>query len=241
MHGSREYPMWRSSRLEKPPVREGSAMGIRPRIQGRWLVLLGLLVIALGAGRWYWSQWGRVEPGNAGVLVNYCTGEQRTVVDSRYVWVDWRCERLAEYPIAEYTYSMTLVSGPNGTSEAVPCVMRDQQTIAMDVSTSWSVEPHRVADLYRMRPGVPLVGDPKGQDLATVLVRPEIRAGLREACTRFGWEETYGVRRLEYEADAESAIRGRLGPVGINVRSVSIRAMVPSPALESLIAARLEG
>jgi regulator of protease activity HflC (stomatin/prohibitin superfamily) len=136
---------------------------------------------------------------------------------------------------------MTLVSGPNGGSEAVPCVMRDQQTIAMDSSTSWSVDPHRVADLYRMRPGVPLTGDPKGQDLAAVLVRPEIRAGLRDACTRFGWEEAYGARRLEYEAAAEQAVRGRLESVGIKVRSVSIRAMVPSPALESLIAARLDG
>ena len=182
-----------------------------------------------------------MEPGNAGVLLNYCTGEQQTITDSRYVWVDWRCERLAEYPTAEYTYTMTIVSGPNGSSEAVPCVMKDQQTIAMDSSTSWSVDPHRVGELYRMRPGVPLTGDSKGQDLANILVRAEIRAGLRDACTRFSWEEAYGPRRLEYESVAESAVRERLEPVGIKVRSLSIRAMVPSPALESLIAARLEG
>src|SRR4051812_37074799 len=97
-----------------------ATMKAGPGIQRRWLVLIGLLIITFGVGRWYWLQWARVEPGNAGVLLNYCTGEQRTIIDSRYVWVDWRCERLAEYPIAEYTYSMTLVSGPNGGSEAVP-------------------------------------------------------------------------------------------------------------------------
>lgn len=214
---------------------------VRIGVNGRWLVLIVVLVAGLGAYWWYASGWARVEPGNAGVLLNYCTGEQQTITDSRYVWVDWRCERLAEYPTAEYTYTMTIVSGPNGTSEAVPCVMSDQQTIAMDSSTSWSVDPHRVGDLYRMRPNVPLVGDSKGQDMATILVRAEIRAGLRDACTLFTWEEAFGPKRLEYEATAERTVRERLDPVGIKVRSLSIRAMVPSPALESLIAGRLDG
>lgn len=214
---------------------------VRIGVNGRWLILIAILASCLAGYWWYASRWARVEPGNAGVLLDYCTGEQQTITDSRYVWVDWRCERLAEYPTAEYTYTMTIVSGPNGSSEAVPCVMQDQQTIAMDSSTSWSVDPHRVAELYRMRPGVPLVGDPKAQDIANILVRAEIRAGLRDACTRFTWEEAYGPKRLEYEAAAEAAVRGRLEIVGIRVRSLSIRAMVPAPALESLIAARLEG
>ena len=233
--------MFRVRRQGELAQRQDSTMRALGGAASRGMVLTALLLVIAGAGWWYVSRWARVEPGNAGVLMDYCTGEQQTITDSRYVWVDWRCERLAQYPTAEYTYSMTLVSGPNGGSEAVPCVMKDQQTIAMDSSTSWSVDPQRVADLYRMRPGVLLVGDPKGQDLANVLVRPEIRAGLRDACTKFGWEEAYGPRRLEYEAAAEQAVRGRLEPVGIKVRSVSIRAMVPSTALEGLISARLEG
>ena len=197
-----------------------------------------VLIVAGGAGIWYWMQWDRVDPGNAGVKINYCDGTQQTITDSRYVWVDWRCERLAEYPTAEYTIDM--LNRGNQGNDSVPCVMKDQQTISMDTTTAWSVDPTRVGDLYRMRPNVPLSVS-GGQDLATLVVRPEIRAGIRDACTQFGWEEAYGPRRAEYEAAAEKAVQARLDPVGIKVRTVSIREMDPSPALDALIAARLKG
>ncbi len=198
-----------------------------------------VVLVAAAVGVWYWMQWDRVDPGNAGVLINYCDGSQRTITDSRFVWVDWRCERLAEYPTAEFTLDM-LNKGQQG-NDSVPCVMKDQQTINMDNTTAWTVDPTRVGDLYRMRPNVPLYGDTRGQDIATLVVRPEIRAGIRDACTLFGWEETYGARRAEYEAAAERAVQTRLEPVGIKVRTVSIRNMDPSAALDALIAARLKG
>lgn len=198
-----------------------------------------VLIVAGGAGGWYWMQWDRVDPGNAGVKINYCDGTQQTITDSRYVWVDWRCERLAEYPTAEFTLDMHN-RGQQG-NDSVPCVMKDQQTINMDTTTAWSVDPARVGDLYRMRPNVPLSGNSSGQDIATLVVRSEIRAGIRDACTQFGWEETYGPRRAEYEAAAEKAVQGRLEPVGIKVRTVSIRDMDPSQALDALITARLKG
>jgi regulator of protease activity HflC (stomatin/prohibitin superfamily) len=88
---------------------------------------------------------------------------------------------------------------------------------------------------------VALNGDSRGQDIATLVVRSEVRAGVRDACTLFGWEETYGARRAEYEAAAEKAVQARLEPVGIKVRTVSIRDMDPSQALDALISARLKG
>jgi regulator of protease activity HflC (stomatin/prohibitin superfamily) len=197
-----------------------------------------VVLIAAGAGIWYWMQWDRVDPGNAGVKINYCNGTQQTITDSRYVWVDWRCERLAEYPTAEYTIDM-INRGQQG-NDSVPCVMKDQQSINMDSSTAWSVDPARVGDLYRMRPNVAL-SNSGGQDIATLVVRSEVRAGIRDACTLFGWEEAYGSRRAEYEAAAEKAVLARLEPVGIKVRTVSIRDMDPSQALDALIAARLKG
>ena len=75
----------------------------------------------------------------------------------------------------------------------------------------------QIVDLVKSMPG--------GQDIATLVVRSEIRAGIRDACTQFTWEETYGPRRAEYEAAAEKAVQGRLEPVGIKVRTVSIRDM----------------
>src|SRR5215211_6801619 len=101
------------------------------------IVFVIIATIAVLGGGWYWMQWDRVDPGNAGVLLNYCTGEQKTITDSRYVWVDWRCDRLAEYPTAEFTISMTNASGADGANDSIPCVMKDQQTINMDSTSAW--------------------------------------------------------------------------------------------------------
>jgi regulator of protease activity HflC (stomatin/prohibitin superfamily) len=202
--------------------------------------LVGLVaLVAVGVGVAWWSFWDRVDPGNAGVLIDYCSGTSETITDARYVFVDPRCKRLAEYPTAEYTLEMVGAGSQN--DQSVPCVMRDQQTIRMDTATAWSVDPQRVGDLYRMRPGVPLYADARGQDIASLVVRPEVRAGIRDACTKFGWEDAYGARRLEYEAEAERSVQARLEPVGIKVRTVSIRGMDPSDQLDQLITARLNG
>ena len=209
---------------------------------GRWgrpLLTSLVALVALGAGITWWSLWDRVDPGNAGVLIDYCSGTSETITDARYVFVDPRCKRLAEYPTAEYTIEMVGAGSQN--DQSVPCVMRDQQTIRMDTATAWSVDPQRVGDLYRMRPGVALSGSSSGQDISTLVVRSEVRAGIRDACTRFGWEEAYGARRAEYELEAERAVQARLEPVGIKVRTVSIRGMDPSPQLDQLIEARLNG
>lgn len=131
--------------------------------------------------------WDRVDPGNAGVLIDYCSGTSETITDARYVFVDPRCKRLAEYPTAEYTLEMTGAGTQN--DQSVPCVMQDQQTIRMDTATAWSVDPQRVGGLYRMRPGVPLYGSSGGRDVSTLVVRSEVRAGVRDACTKFGWED----------------------------------------------------
>jgi len=209
---------------------------------GRWgsgLLVGAVALVAVGAGVAWWSFWDRVDPGNAGVLIDYCTGTSETITDARYVFVDPRCKRLAEYPTAEYTLEM--VGAGTQNDQSVPCVMQDQQTIRMDTATAWSVDQVRVGDLYRMRPGVVLYGDSRGQDISTLVVRSEVRAGIRDACTKFGWEETYGARRAEYELEAERAVQARLEPVGIKVRTVSIRAMDPSTQLDALIEARLNG
>lgn len=206
---------------------------------GRPLVVGLIAVVAVGGGVAWWSFWDRVDPGNAGVLIDYCSGTSQTITDARYVFVDPRCKRLAEYPTAEYTLEMTGAGTQN--DQSVPCVMQDQQTIRMDTATAWSVDPQRVGDLYRMRPNVPLYGSSSGQDVSTLVVRSEVRAGVRDACTKFGWEDAYGARRAEYELEAERAVQARLEPVGIKVRTVSIRGMDPSPQLDALIEARLNG
>lgn len=207
------------------------------------VIFVIVAIVAVIAGGTYWLHWDRVDPGNAGVKINYCDSTSETITDSRYVWVSLRCEKLVEYPLAEYTLEMVNLarSGAQAPDNSVPCVMKDQQTINMDSATAWSVDPGRVADLYRLRPNIPLTGGANGNDIATLIVRSEVRAGIRDACTGFGWEEAYGPRRADYESAAEKAVQARLQPVGITVRTVSIRDMDPSPALDSLIAARLEG
>src|SRR5688572_2616485 len=52
----------------------GRAPG-REAVKGA-VIAVFVLVVAGGAGVWYWMQWDRVDPGNAGVKINYCDGTQ---------------------------------------------------------------------------------------------------------------------------------------------------------------------
>jgi regulator of protease activity HflC (stomatin/prohibitin superfamily) len=207
----------------------------------RFVLLVIIAIVAIVGGLFYWSMWDRVDPGNAGILLNYCDGTQEVITHSKLVFVDPRCQRLAEYSMAEHTYNMTVASGPKeAPNDAVQCVMSDQQKMAIDSTTAWQVKSDSINDLYRRRPGVPLIGN-AGNSIETLIVRSEVRAGIYQSCTKYTWEYVYGAGRNEFENDAESIVRARLDVLGIQVNNFSIRGVDPDDALEAMVAARREG
>jgi regulator of protease activity HflC (stomatin/prohibitin superfamily) len=79
----------------------------------------------------------------------------------------------------------------------VACQDRNGIPINVDSSTLWRVDPDRAAELYLLKPGVPLINS-EGSDISSVVVRREVRNAVTNACSSYSYDEMYGARRIEF-------------------------------------------
>jgi regulator of protease activity HflC (stomatin/prohibitin superfamily) len=169
------------------------------------LVAVGLAVVSLR----------RIDPGNVGLLVDYSKGTVSGKVDIQplptgsYRLINPIFQNVQEYPIAQQTLTMVR-SGTEGQvqgDDSVGCQDKNGIPINVDSSTLWRVNPDHAADLYLLKPGVPLIGSPDS-DISSVVVRREVRNAVTNACSGFSYDEIYGARRIEFAV----AVSNLLGP-----------------------------
>jgi regulator of protease activity HflC (stomatin/prohibitin superfamily) len=104
-----------------------------------------------------------------------------------------------EYPIAQQTLTMVRASGEGQVAgdDSVACQDKNGIPINVDSSTLWRVDPDHAAQLYLLKPGVPLIGSPES-DISSVVVRREVRNAVTNACSSYSYDEIYGARRIEF-------------------------------------------
>ena len=150
-------------------------------------LFVGLIgMVSVGAGIWYWLQWDRVEPGNVGVLINFRTGEIRSIPPAQWVWLDWRNERLVEYPASER--SLIMVAKPDEgqvkADDSVECRTSDRQVLKIDSRSTWRVDPERIGTLYTSWKDLPLDGK-FNADISTLVVRGLAQGAIVRGCSHF--------------------------------------------------------
>jgi regulator of protease activity HflC (stomatin/prohibitin superfamily) len=184
----------------------------------------------------------RVDPGYAGVLVDYglgtATGQPAisSLQTGRYVALNPVTQDVAQYPISQQTLVMIRQKGdaqPKG-DDSVSCQDGSGITLNVDSRTLWRVDPEQVGDLYLLRPGVPLTGK-DGADISSQIVRTEVRNGLYMACSRFRYDEILGPRRLEFESTAAGLIAPNLRESHIVVDRFSLGAIHLEPDQQKAI------
>ena len=173
----------------------------RPRLSFRWivgLVLLFVVLITLG------SAIKRVEPGFAGVKIDYARGQTagetgyavEQVPAGRFVFINPITQRLAQYPISNQNLTMArrVAEGKVQGDDSVKVVDTNGVTLNIDVSVIYRVMPDKVGDLYTPNgPARQLIdaeragrrrGRPPGAarrtlDLAELGGQPQLPADLR--------------------------------------------------------------
>ena len=157
----------------------------------------------------------RIEPGQAGILVDYgkSTSEGRPVIKSvsvGYYW-QWPRQRLVGYPVAQQTLTMVRreAEGKVRGDDSVQCQDRNGVQIDMDSSTLWRVNLDEVQQLYLLRPNMPLTGE-EGGDIEDTVVRRDVRSAIVLSCSMFSYDEIFGVRKIEFGQDAEKRLRSML-------------------------------
>jgi regulator of protease activity HflC (stomatin/prohibitin superfamily) len=202
-----------------------------PRLSLRWIVVLSVLfVVLIGAG----SAIKRVEPGYAGVKIDYARGQTagetgysvEQVPAGRFVFINPITQRLAQYPISNQTLTMVrrVTEGKVQGDDSVKVVDTNGVTLNIDVSVIYRVMPDKVGDLYTEWAGVPLV-DPStsGGDVEDRLVRPAVRSILPNSAATRDYLEIYATEKGKIQQEAETALRAYLAPKFIDVVALQIR------------------
>lgn len=161
------------------------------------LVLVGVVAVSCN----------RVDPGYSGVIIDYGTGtvsgepKLEPVQTGRYFMVyPWEFKRLVKYPISEQTLTMVrrVSEGKVQGDDSVECQDKNGIQVNIDSSTLWQVQPENAVKLYLKRPGLPLDDPSSENDIASLVVRREVRNAIANACSKFTYDQMYGTERVNF-------------------------------------------
>jgi regulator of protease activity HflC (stomatin/prohibitin superfamily) len=202
--------------------------------------IIGL--VSLSAGIWYWLRWDRAEPGNVGVLINLQTGEIRSIPPAQWVWLDWRNERLIEYPASER--SLIMVAKPDEGQvkgdDSVECRTSDRQVLRIDSRSTWRVNPEKIGHFYTSWKDLPLDGR-FNADISTLVVRGLAQGAIVQSCSHYTWEEILGAGRDGFVAVAENQLSTDMTRANLVLTRFQMGKVYPSPEIAALLNARLDG
>jgi len=147
----------------------------------------------------------RIDAGNVGLLVDYSRGtvngrpDITPLTTGSYRLINPIFQNVQEYPIAQQTLSMvrSASEGQIQGDDSVACQDKNGIPVNVDSSTLWRVDPDHAAQLYLLKPGVPLIGDPNN-DISSVVVRREVRNAITNSCSKYSYDELYGAKRVEF-------------------------------------------
>jgi regulator of protease activity HflC (stomatin/prohibitin superfamily) len=215
----------------------------RARISIRWLVaLIVVFVLLVAVG----SALKRVEPGFAGVKIDYAKGQTagatgyavEQVPAGRFVFINPITQRLAQYPISNQNLTMArrVTEGKVQGDDSVKVVDTNGVTLNIDVSAIYRVNPQEVGALYTEWAGAQLI-DPNaaGGDVEDRLVRPAVRSILPNSAASRNYLQIYATDKGKIQQEAEEALRAYLAPKHIDVVALQIREVYLPDTLQEAI------
>lgn len=179
-------------------------------------LVLGFMALLLA-----WIAWStvvrRVEPGYAGVVVDYGAGTTtgrpaiRTLATGQYVVVNPVLQQLAAYPTSQQSLIMVRAEheGQVKGDDSVGCQDTNGIPFSVDSTTFWRVDPDQVGDLYLLRPGVQLAGR-EGADISSLIVRRGARSAITTGCSQYRYDQVYGKQRDAFRETIEQELRKEL-------------------------------
>jgi regulator of protease activity HflC (stomatin/prohibitin superfamily) len=211
-----------------------------------WIVALVIIFLLLVLAA---SAIKRVEPGFAGVRIDYAAGQiagagQQTgyaveqVPAGRFVFINPITQRLAQYPISNQNMTMArrVSEGKVQGDDSVKVVDTNGVTLNIDVSVIYRVMPQKVGDLYTEWAGAQLIdASAPGGDVEDRLVRPAVRSILPNSAASRNYLQIYATEKGKIQQEAEDALRAYLAPKHIDVVALQIREVYLPDTLQQAI------
>jgi regulator of protease activity HflC (stomatin/prohibitin superfamily) len=210
------------------------------------LLALGVVAVIVVLLILLFSTLKRVEPGYAGVKIDYARartqGEIGYIVEQvpsgRFVFINPITQRLAKYPVSNQNLTMTrrVAEGKVQGDDSIKVVDTNGVTLNIDVSLIYRVMPDQVGDLYTEWAGAQLI-DPNAPngDVEDRLVRPAVRSILPNAAASRNYLQIYATEKAKIQQEAEDGVRAYLAPKHIDVVALQIREVYLPDTLQTAI------
>lgn len=169
-----------------------------------------------------------VEPTQVAIVTNTFTGQvEEPKRAGTHIIVPIFQRVVIFYPITqqEYTMAATLAEGASRGDDAIVAQTKDGQTIGLDVTVIFRVNPDEADNLYLRWNENYLVG----------FVRPTVRSLVREQVTGFTAEEIYSALREKLANDIEAVVETRFVKEHLELTDLLIRDITFSDAFTNAI------
>lgn len=128
--------------------------------------------------------------------------------------------------------SQTSTEGDRATNDGVEVLSSEGGRMILDVTVRYAIDPAQAGTLFRT------VGSMDG--IRERIVRPDVRAYMRDVYSRYTAEEGYASKREAVATEAEDGIKALLGKRGITVDAVKVRNITLEANLQAQITQKLE-
>jgi regulator of protease activity HflC (stomatin/prohibitin superfamily) len=114
-------------------------------------------------------------------------------------WIIPFVENVKSYSISKQTYTMATSAGEGQVTgdDSIQCRTKDGQQVYIDASVIYSIDPARLVSLH-------ITWQDRYEDL---VVRPVVRASIRDAVSQYGVEEIVSTKRSELEQTISDEIK----------------------------------
>lgn len=215
------------------------------------IIGIGVAAVILLVGGFFIFNNHRIDPGNAGILVNYAAGSTagKPVITplqtGQYVWINpFSGKQLVEYPIAQQQLVLASrdTEGEISGNSTIPCQMSGGGVLSIGLTVTWQVNSAHPEILYLKKPGFPLTSS-LNNDVNTTIVYGAVRSDTLDTCTHFTWQQILGdgtgpSQSDTFKAQLLSTLQQDLGTDGILVNQVFVNERTPDSTIQAVLNAK---
>lgn len=208
----------------------------RPAPSARGIIGLGIgALVSLAVLGLIFASWKTVDPGYVGIVFDKVKRDVSSTARPGWTFINPFSESITRYPVSVQTLTMVQKAneGQDTGDDSVKVGTKEGQTMNADVSVNYSVAIDQASQLYTAWAGAPITV------IESNFVRQIVRAALNDVASKYGWEEIYGERRVEYTQEVSKVMTERLAAKYIKFESLNLRGWFLPQNLQTALDAKI--
>ncbi len=214
-----------------------TAKNVTPRrgsLTGTLVLGVGALLALLALGLVF-ASWRTIDPGFVGIVFDKARKQVTNTAQPGWTFVNPFTESITTYPVSLQTLTMvqTDAEGKVGGDDSVKVGTKEGQTMNADVSVQYTIPIEDAARVYTTWAGAPV------EKIEDNLVRQATRAALNDVASKYGWEEIFGEKRVQYTDEVRALLTQRFADKSIKFEQLNLRGWHLPQNLQTALEAKI--